>query len=131
MAFLDETGLAELWELIKAEDAKKAKISMGSYTGTGTAGSANPNSLTFDFEPKLVIVGGYNTANYTGTTLSGFSAAFFMAIWGKEVSLSADQHTKMTLSFSGNTMSWYNDGGSMGESQFNNEGSVYNYIAIG
>ncbi len=33
-----------------------AKIAFGTYNGTGTYGSANPTSLTFDFEPKLLWV---------------------------------------------------------------------------
>ena len=37
---------------------EKAKIQTGSYIGTGTYGSNNPNTLTFDFEPKLLIVSG-------------------------------------------------------------------------
>ena len=56
MAFLDETGLAELWTLVKAEDAERAEIEVKSYTGTGTYGSANPNSLTFNFVPKIVFI---------------------------------------------------------------------------
>lgn len=32
------------------------KIETGSYVGTGTYGSSNPNSLTFSFEPKLVLI---------------------------------------------------------------------------
>ena len=32
MAFLDETGLAELWSLIRAKDIK---FETGSYTGAG------------------------------------------------------------------------------------------------
>ena len=32
------------------------KIVYGTYTGTGKAGSANPNKLTFDGKPVLVIV---------------------------------------------------------------------------
>ena len=32
------------------------KISTGSYTGTGTSGSTNPNTLTFDFEPKIIMI---------------------------------------------------------------------------
>ena len=50
MAFLDETGLAELWSLIKGEDAEflasalsaDVKIGTGSYTGTGTYGTIQP-----------------------------------------------------------------------------------------
>lgn len=33
-----------------------ARIATGSYVGTGTYGSGNPNTLTFEFEPKIVIV---------------------------------------------------------------------------
>ena len=34
----------------------KARAQIVSYVGTGTHGSSNPNSLTFDFVPKLVII---------------------------------------------------------------------------
>ena len=37
-----------------------AKIATGSYVGTGTYGQANPCSLTFDFEPKCVIIYSYS-----------------------------------------------------------------------
>lgn len=36
----------------------KARVQVLSYIGTGTYGSSNPNSLTFDFVPKLVIITG-------------------------------------------------------------------------
>jgi hypothetical protein len=48
MAFLDETGLAELWSLIQAEDVKYDKVAKGSYVGTGTYREGNPNSLKYD-----------------------------------------------------------------------------------
>ncbi len=34
----------------------KARVQVVSYVGTGTYGESNPNSLTFDFVPKLVII---------------------------------------------------------------------------
>lgn len=34
----------------------KARVQVVSYVGTGTYGSSNPNSLTFDFVPKVVII---------------------------------------------------------------------------
>ena len=59
MAFLDETGLAELWELIKAEDAKilasPGKTEIVQYTGTGTVGASNVMSFTFQFAPKVLL----------------------------------------------------------------------------
>ena len=34
----------------------KTRIEMGSYAGTGVFGKSNPNSLTFGFAPKIVII---------------------------------------------------------------------------
>ena len=34
----------------------KARVQVVSYVGTGTYGSSNPNSLTFDFVPKAVFL---------------------------------------------------------------------------
>ena len=46
----------------------KARVQVLSYVGTGTYGRSNPNSLTFDFAPKVVIVNGHRvTASYTNT----------------------------------------------------------------
>lgn len=44
----------------------KARVQVVSYVGTGTYGRSNPNSLTFDFAPKVVIVNGHRVAaSYT------------------------------------------------------------------
>jgi hypothetical protein len=85
MAFLDETGLAELWELIQAEDEEVlsacGKVAYGTFTGTNTVGASNPTVMTFDFEPKLVIIvrkktnGSYGPGFYYGGSVS-FSADF-------------------------------------------------------
>ena len=34
----------------------KTRIETGSYVGTGTYGESNPNSLTFQFQPKFVVI---------------------------------------------------------------------------
>lgn len=44
----------------------KARVQVLSYVGTGTYGSSNPNSLMFDFAPKVVIVNGHRAmVSYT------------------------------------------------------------------
>ena len=48
------TGQTSLAALASAMGA--AKIQTGSYVGTGTYGASNPNSLTFNFMPKLFII---------------------------------------------------------------------------
>ena len=43
------------------------RFSVGTYTGTGTYGKSNPNTLTFDFVPKVVIV---TESNKYGNTIN-------------------------------------------------------------
>lgn len=127
MAFLDEVGLAELWSLIQAEDenlvASSVKIATGSYKGTGTSGSSNKNSLTFDFKPKVVFIvcdGG------SGSSLIPVT----MYVWGgtrMAVDLAASI-SESTVTVSGNTMSWY---GGSANSQLNRSGDTFRYVAIG
>lgn len=78
MAFLDENGLSTLWDLIKAEDAKNAKVVVGSYVGTGTFGVNNPTSITFDRAPKLF---GFLEASGRVVMNAVYSASQF-PIWG-------------------------------------------------
>ena len=94
----------------------KAQIATGSYTGTGTYGASNPNSLTFDFEPKLVIVHGglyYLVAVYS----QGRATAVYLSV-SKTCWLTWDE----------NALSWQ---GENAEYQLNLSNVVYNYIAIG
>ena len=101
----------------------KASIATGSYTGTGTYGSSNPNSLTFDFEPKIVFIGGKGTR--------GVYASFPYVWGGKYIYLQSNGTTySNNVSIGGNTMTWYSTN-SAASYQLNNTGTVYNYIAIG
>lgn len=102
------------------------KIETGSYTGTGTYGASNPNSLTFDFTPKAVFIFGTKVSNNTGASM--------MYFWG------ADSFTLIDSGYSGvqvsgmvsvsrNTMSWYDTNGAY--FQCNESGLTYNYLALG
>ena len=108
----------------------KCKIVSGSYTGTGTYGSVNKNSLTFDGTPKLLIVSSTVSSAYGGSRTypqlifvygeSGNIASLITS--GSEVFSSAK------VSGSGNTVSWYSADGAA--QQLNVSGTKYNYIAI-
>ena len=108
----------------------KCKIVSGSYTGTGTYGSNNKNSLTFDGKPKLLIVSSTVSSAYGGKRTypqlifvygeSGDIASLITS--GSEVFASA------TVSGSGNTVSWYS--ADAAAQQLNVSGTKYNYIAI-
>lgn len=97
------------------------RIEVGSYVGTGTYGSSNPNSLTFGFNPKLVIIAPPSFRNCftwvhgtdkVGTSLDGDGPGY-----------------GCYTSLSGKTLSYYADKSQ--SSQMNSNGLIYNYIAIG
>lgn len=92
------------------------KIQTGSYVGTGTYGESNPNTLTFDFEPKLVMVVSQNS--YSFGTNSGIA-------WMGQPGASNGK----IFTLSGNSLSWYSSDGTA--SQLNNDGSIYYYFALG
>lgn len=121
-ATVDE-ALGELKTLIDG----RAKIETGSYTGTGTYGSSNPNSLTFGFEPKFVLVGrGWDeSANTTWKSL--------YAIQGMNACEMGSGTETCIVTLSGNTMTWYtNISNSYAKfHQLNNSATTYYYVAIG
>ena len=98
------------------------KIKSGYYTGTGTFGSANLNSLTFDFVPKFLMITNRNNAGFCplmvygqpGTYCQvGSTTGYLTTTWGND---------------SGKTVKWY---GTSAELQLNNSGQHYVYVAIG
>ena len=107
----------------------KVRITTGSYTGTGTGGSTSPNSLTFDFTPKIVVVVKSNDALSVASngTMSG---TLLVAVNGAYGFFSATSSSGpfIVFSWSALTLSWYTNGGT---NQFNDSGVVYKYFAIG
>ncbi len=101
------------------------RVQVGTYNGTGVSGAANPNSLTFNFTPKIVIV------RYRSSGVEAFGAQM-VALWG--FSTQAAVHTDYSstdylyLSYSGNTIQWYC---TAPYKQLNDGTSVYAYVAIG
>ena len=84
---------------------QSAVISVGTYTGTGTYGQDNPNTLTFTDTPSVVTIYG------NGMTLAISST-----------------DTSSAAYISGNTATWYSTVSA--ETQMNADGVVYNYVAI-
>lgn len=100
------------------------KIETGSYIGTGTYGSSDPNSLTFTINPIIVFI----QAN-AGSTHMPY-------IWGNTgFDYESGGNTRENVvSVSGKTMQWYN-GASTGTAratwQANTQGTTYRWVAIG
>ena len=108
----------------------KCKIVSGSYTGTGTYGSGNKNSLTFDGTPKLLIVSSTVSSAYGGSRT--YPQLIF--VYGESGSIASlitngsDIFASATVSRSGNTVSWYS--ADAAAQQLNVSGTKYYYIAI-
>lgn len=102
----------------------KAKIATGSYTGTGTYGDANANSLTFDFVPKVFFVSDAEGIRCSLPWLNGQTVGY---VADSDIS-NILGGSAMTLSWNGNTISWYQ---ASVKRQLNDAGKTYPYVAIG
>lgn len=116
MAFLDETGLAEVWN---CADNVFSRIERGSYKGSNTYGASNPNRLTLGFVPMVVIV-------MDGIQVNPEANKGFVYINGMPGFGAVDS---LKFSLSGKTLSWYNSVGA--SQQYNDSNSTYYYVAFG
>lgn len=103
-----------------------AQTSAGSYIGTGTYGTSNPSSLTFDFEPKFVEISESDFDFYSKEAIlwwAGLTTVYTSA---------ASQAGRVRTKVEGNTFSWNTDTQTQNAiKQLNEAGTVYYFIAIG
>ena len=110
------------------------KIETGSYVGTGTYGSSNPNSLTFGFAPKLValVIIGDGEERYPGPKATDIIPV--MSFKNDDVYRYGglddpnQSRGKTKLSIDGKTITWYSTSDNY---QCNGKDYVYYYLAIG
>lgn len=96
----------------------KARVQVVSYVGTGTYGESNPNSLTFDFVPKAIMVRDNDKVN-----------RFLDAIYGMEFAVvDYDSGRFVSMIWNKKTVSWYSD--SDNYDQMNSTGVEYYAVAI-
>ena len=100
-------------------------VEIGSYAGTSTYGQNNPNTLTFSKKPKLIILGPTNTGNSVTAGIDNTCIILF-GITTNFTFGSSDSINH--ISYSENTMSWYNDNSAT--YQRNYKGYKYYYIVI-
>ena len=95
-------------------------VKYGSYAGNSKYGSANPNSITFDFIPKLVIL-----------QLNNGQMAIMRHPTNKAAVIGVDSENTVYLNttWNNNTVTWYNDTSAL--YQFNTNGGVCYYTAFG
>lgn len=121
-----------------------ARVATGSYVGTGDYnsgtgwGSSNPTSLTFDFAPKLLIIGwqetldsGFFTSNL-GDTSNNYYSIYTGALTTqfKQYRGFGDPDSSYAKrSSDGKTITWYST--HHANSQRNDKRHKYYYLAIG
>lgn len=108
------------------------RIQTGTYTGTGTFGSANPNSITFadGWKPLAIFITCESSAYLTqGPWFYGVTAPYVNGA-GTNYVVTAIWTTTETEDFDGTfTLSWYQTGNAA--RQLNTSGATYNWIAFG
>ena len=103
------------------------KIETGSYVGTGTYGESNPNTLTFPFEPKLVLIGIASTTARIGIAMNPLVR--MLHLYDDNTSSNDITSFLLHVTWSENTISYFSNGNY--QEQFNQSGNTYYYIAIG
>ena len=107
------------------------KIETGSYVGTGTYGASNPNTLTFDFEPKVVFIQGTSLSNYSGY----FGGCFVKNTSAGPVFMSTENNNNqgaywaVMTEWDGKSFAYYSKVSNA--YQMNLSGGTYTYLAIG
>ena len=124
--------------------SNKISIQTGNYTGTGVYGSSNPNSISFNFTPKLVILLGVAVAGTYSpyfTTIVNNNPGYqvlcinmdmltFSYVRAQGFVIGAiNNNSYATKSLDGKTVYWYHT--SNASSQANNSDYVYYWLAIG
>ena len=117
------------------------KIAVGSYVGTGTYGATTPNSLMFDFAPKMVMVFQTHTRNInSGGNLLGSDAwsCYFVQntdllttdyVGGRGFGAHFNNYPYGKKSVDGKALYWYHTNGA--KYQANEDKTTYSYIAFG
>ena len=97
----------------------------GTYSGAGTYGSSNKNSLTFDFTPLYVMVYPSNSPVYPDSNNSRWKNGF---IWTPGIASENVGEGVITFSLLNKTLSWYSTSAAY---QLNTSNTTYYYIAFG
>ena len=99
---------------------EKVSVETGSYTGTGTYGSSNLNTIHLSRTPKLVFITPYNGANRMMLFVFGGNSSF--SGYSGSASLSYQQ-----IVSDGTDFSWYANNADI---QLNNSGTKYVYTSV-
>lgn len=103
------------------------KMTSGTYVGTGERGSEHPNTLTFPFQPQIVMIAAETT---NGLALGTVVVRGQQYSAGVGVTSSSNHGLYLYLTWEENTLSWYT-GSNYEYNQLNALNTTYRYWAIG
>ena len=114
----------DAFDKIDAACGGMPKIATGTYMGTAQSGASHPNSLTFPFEPKLLIVTFYGRNTDQMVYIPGMEYAF--------TNVANPNDNQVCISQTGNTVTWYAvNGTTPSNTQLNGSNSLYCWFALG
>lgn len=120
-------GAWSAWELIYTQAAPPSVTT--NYTGTGVSGSSNPNTLTFNFAPKFMMIQGENTTE-NGIYIGGSSMLMYSDN-GYDKQSVANNPVSVSTSSGATTISWYYDiVENTPAKQLNKSGTIYYCVAF-
>lgn len=105
----------------------KERIETGSYVGTGTYGSGNPNKLEFDSKPEFLLVYNPPASDNVGDTGSWHRPLILISGFTGITNTGSNAWGSIISDWDQNSVSWYSNSA---ENQLNISGSVYAYIKI-
>lgn len=106
----------------------KVRIQIVSYVGTGTYGSENKTSVTFDFAPKIIFVYGNTKSNFTVSRAVIFPTGNgFSTVDGSNQMIDFDN---IRAELNGTTVAWYSPVNTA-KNQLNESGAGYEAVAFG
>lgn len=103
-------------------NAGNCKITTGSYVGKGTYGSSNPNTLTFQFKPMLIIL----STNTPKPASNAIPRNYILSRPSTEMGF--NMNSMGSVSWTDTSVSWYN---TSALEQLSESNVTYWYIAIG
>lgn len=108
----------------------KCLVETGSYTGTGTYGNDNKNTLTFGGVPKMLVVSAGASRAYSSRTNTLMIILYGMTglVMTSMDDSGTNNMTMVNISQSGSNISWY--GSDTAEGQLNKSGTTYYYVAL-
>ena len=120
----------------------RVRMEMGSYTGTGTYDSDNPNSLTFGFVPKFVFIRALYVDEVMGSSYGTWVAIFPVHELSEDYNSDLGweyigenapdtYNNSRNAKIVGTTLYWYTTQNNYGDrEQLNDSDYTYSYVAI-